>query len=416
MRLRRRFHLKLRLILALSLTTFCGAAAELRTWTSEDGRTVQAELVDVLNGEAVLKIPGRPGTSRVAVTRLSKEDQEYVKNWKKPGEEAKKREKGGKGGDEGAVDAEGYPIGGNSIVKRGKGGWPEVVALKERPSFTVVEEDKKAERFVYRSDHFEFVTTKRLSGEIVREFSRLFETTYEAVAALPLRVCPKPPENGYFRVILYASRDEYFAAGGIPGSGGMYHGRTKEVMVPLPNLGVKQIGERWVMEDREGNHLLIHEVTHQVMHDWLIFLPVWVTEGIAEYLTAGRYAPGRLTLRGYGKNMQEYKVGGGSRATKIRPLEKLMTMDDAAWAAAVEGGGAALNYRTAMLLFYYFCHEDGDGAGKAMIDYFQSRKGNPSGESEEADRKEYLLRGRDWTALTKDFKKGLASAGIRVDD
>src|SRR5690606_11027638 len=157
----------------------------------------------------------------------------------KPGEEAKKREKGGKGGDEGAVDAEGYPIGGNSIVKRGKGGWPEVVALKERPSFTVVEEDKKAERFVYRSDHFEFVTTKRLSGAIVRGCSRLLDTTYAAAAALPLCEYPKSPENGYCRVIQYASRDEYCAAGGIPGSGGMSHGRTQEVMVPLPNLGVK---------------------------------------------------------------------------------------------------------------------------------------------------------------------------------
>lgn len=433
----------------------CGQlAAESRMWTSTEGKNIQAELVDVLNGEAVLKVAGQTNTVRVPFARLSEGDREFIKSWKKPGApvpekqdksgkadpkkpaepkkpgapksddtdadedadaedddaDAKNKDDKDKDAEEETNDATGFPIGVNSVVKRDENGWPEVVALKEKPAFTVVKEDKTEDTFIYRSDHFEFTSTQRLSGEIVREFSRVFETSFEAVVCLPLRLNPKPPA-GFFKVKLFATADAYYTAGGIPGSAGMYTGRTKEIMVPLPFLGVKQIGQRWVLDDRDGNHTLVHEVVHQVMHDWLIFLPTWVTEGIAEYITAGRYSNGRLTLRGHGKNMEEYK-DSGDRETKVVALDKLMSMDDETWARALTTGGAGANYRTSMLLFYFFCHEDGDKTGKAMIDYFKARRKKYG--DDKAERESILIRGRDGATLMKDFKKGLASVGIRL--
>lgn len=396
------------------------AAAELRMWTSADGKNLQAELVDVLNGEAVLKIPGQAANSRVPFARLSAADQEYIKTWVKPAAPAKTppakpgKDAGAAGDDETLKDAGGFPIGGNSLVKRGGNGWPEVVALKEKPAFTVVKEEKSENAFIYRSNHFEFISTEKLSGEIVREFSRLFETTFEAVVALPLNLDPKPPA-GFFRVKLFETKSAYYAAGGLEGSAGMYTGRTKEIMVPLPFLGVKKIGERWILEDGDGNSTLVHEVVHQVMHDWLGVLPTWVTEGVAEYITAGRYSKGRLTLRGHGKNMLEYRQGGGRNVETIR-LDKLMTMDAGTWAKALTNDSAGVNYLSAMLLFYYFCHEDGDKTGKVMIDYFKARRAKGDfDDNDQKDREEFLIRGRDAAALQKDFRKGLASAGIRID-
>lgn len=409
------------LVVTLLLAAAAGmhpAGAESRMWTSTDGKSIQAELVDVLNGEAVLKIAGQPAPVRVPFARLSAPDQEYVKNWKKP--EAvpapgsppadDKSKPGTSGKPEPALDAQGFPIGTNSTVKRDTHGWPEVVALKEKPAFVIVKEDKVENDFIYRSDHFEFLSTQRLSGEIVREFSRLFETAFEVAVALPLRLNPKPPA-GFFRVRLFESDSAYLKAGGLKGSAGMYTSRTKEVMVPLPSLGVKRMGERWVLEDREGNHTLIHEVIHQVMHEWLPRLPVWIIEGAAEYVTAGRYGNGRLTLRGYGNNMEEYK-GGGSEL-KSTDLEKLMAMDHQTWIAALAKGGASRNYRSAMMLFYYFCHEDGDESGKNFIGYFHSRKGKRG--DDKVEREKYLLRGRDAETMRKDFKRGLGKVGIRLE-
>ncbi len=405
-------------LLAALLTATTGLAdvqAESRMWTSKEGKSIQAELVDVLNGEAVLKLNGQPAPVRVPFARLSAADQEYIKTWKKPepavggkpGDD--KAKPGGPGKTEPALDASGFPIGSNSTVKRDEHGWPEVVALKEKPAFIIVKEDKVENEFIYRSDHFEFISTQRLSGEIVREFSRLFETAFETAVALPLRLDPKPPA-GFFRVKLYDSMGAYLAAGGLSGSAGMYTGRTKEVMVPLPSLGVKKIGQRWVLEDRDGNHTLIHEVLHQVMHDWLPRLPVWMIEGAAEYVTAGRYGNGRLTLRGYGRKLEEYK-GGGSEV-KTADLEKLMAMDHETWINALSQGGASRNYRGALLLFYFFCHQDGDETGKNVIDYFQARKGKRGDDKEECEK--FLLRGRDVETLQKDFKRGLAKIGIRL--
>ncbi len=410
------------LVFAILLSALTSVWAESRMWTSADGKHIQAELVDVLNGEAVLRVPGQANLSRVPFARLSLNDQEYIKGWVKPGAPPPKTDAPKKPGSkpdpeakeetEIKVDATGFPIGNNSSVKRSEHGWPEVVALLEKPTFTVFKEDKKENVFIYQSDHFEFHSSQRLSGEIVREFSRLFETTYEMVVALPLRLNPKPPA-GFFRVKLFATTEEYFTAGGLAGSAGVYMGRTKEVMVPLPYLGVKQIGERWILDDRDGNHTLVHEVVHQVMHDWLNCLPVWVTEGIAEYITAGRYAAGRITLRGYGNNMNEYK-NGGSRGGGHTPLDKLMEMDSNTWAGALAGGAASRNYRSAMLLFYYFCHEDDDKTGKKLIEYFAARR-QQRGDEDKEDREEYLIRGRDPAALQKDFKRGLASVGVRLD-
>lgn len=401
------------LLMAVVLTGAGRLQAESRMWTSTDGKFIQAELVDVLNGEAVLMVTGQPAPVRVPFARLSQADQEYIKTWTKPGPApgAAEKKAADKTKPEGVeLDATGFPIGKNSTVDRDKHGWPEVVALKAKPSFTLVKEDKETKEFIYRSDHFEFVSTQRLSGEIVREFSRLFETTFETAVALPLRLDPKPPAD-FFRVKLYESTQAYFEAGGLKGSGGMYTSRTKEVLVPLPNLGVKRMGERWVLEARDGNHTLIHEVTHQVMHSWMPRLPVWIIEGAAEYVQAGRYAPGRLTLRGYGKNLEQN--GAGGREVKTTDLETLMAMDHPAWLAALAKGGAGRNYRSAMLLFYYFCHEDGDQSGKQMIDYFQSRKGKRG--TDAVEREKYLLRGRDAETLRKDFKRGLASVGISLE-
>ena len=108
------------------------------------------------------------------------------------------------------------------------------------------------------------------------------------------------------------------------------------------------------------------------MHSWLPRLPVWIIEGAAEYLTAGRYAPGRLSLRAYGKNLEQN--GAGGREVRTTDLETLMAMDYPTWIGELAKGGAERNYRSAMLLFYYFCHEDGDQTGQHLIDYFQSRK------------------------------------------
>jgi len=384
-------------ILSLPMWLIVAAVhAETRTWTLPGGRTIRAELIDIRNGNAILLPPNGNVEVEVPTPGMDPLDRAAVEGWVPPGRRG---------------------AGPNAEVQRSDTGWPLTVMLKEPPSVTIVEQDKERSRFVYRSDHFEFTSTQRLNAEIIREFGRLFEVTYEAVAALPLRIRPEPP-RGYFKVQLYASEASYRLAGGPEGSGGLFRGSTGEVMVPLPNLGgVKSAADRWTMVSREGNQPLIHEVTHQVMGAWLSVLPVWVVEGSAEYLAAGRYSTGKLTLHPDFDNManflRDYK-GVEGRDIDIRHPMRLMVTDHEKWRRDLAGREGLKNYYSAMLLFYYFCHADGDGSGRGMIEYFKARAVSKSPYDDTAERERYLLRGRDWKALWDDVSKAFAVRKYRV--
>jgi len=381
----------------LFLSALTGAAlAELRTWTLPDGRTLNAGISGIEDGK-VLLLPANGTTSVPVFThQLRGTDRAAVDAWVPPGRRAP---------------------GVNAEITRNPSGWPLTVALKEDPAFTVVEENRDAQRYIYRSDHFEFTSRQRLNGRIVREFSRLFELTFETVAALPLRLDPEPP-RGYYQVVLYASSAEYVAAGGPKKSGGLYRGSTGEVMVPLPSLGVrKQRAGHWTMEDPGSNQPLLHEVTHQVMGPWLTVLPMWLIEGAAEYIAAARCSPRKLTLHAGPDNLFTFlreQMGVPNRAIDLRHPQRLMVMDFDKWQRDLAGRDGIKNYYSAMLLFYYYAHLDGDGTGRHLMAYFKARVASPTPDDDTADRAAHLLRGRSWEDLWNDIARALAAYKVKL--
>lgn len=371
------------------------AAAAPRAWTLPDGRQLRATMTGIEGGKVQLLPHNGKATVSIPTAGLIPEDRSIVDAWVPEGRRA---------------------AGSNAVVRRDAAGWPTMVALREDPSVTVVEENRERRRFVYRSDHFEFVSSQRLNGEIVREFSRLFEVTYESVAALPLGIHPEAP-RGWFRVQLYATEAEYEAAGAPPASGGLFRGSTGEVMVPLPNLGVKQVKNRWIMDNRDGNQPLIHEVTHQVMGAWLSVLPVWFVEGSAEYLAAGRCANGKLTLHADFDNLAAFlheQKGIAGRDIDLRHPQRLMIMSHDQWAKDLAGPGGIKNYYSAMLTFYYFCHADGDGSGRNLIEYCKARVASLTPSDDRLERDRYLLRGRSWETLWQEMIKAFAARRYRI--
>ena len=55
--------------------------AEMRGWTNSSGKTIQAELVDVTEGKAVLNMNEQ--NFPVIIASLSAVDQEFIKEWQK---------------------------------------------------------------------------------------------------------------------------------------------------------------------------------------------------------------------------------------------------------------------------------------------------------------------------------------------
>lgn len=366
------------LLLVFSLAAIASSQEAERAWTSADGKKMTGTLeafdgvtVQIRTAKAAFKFP---------ISRLSPEDQKYIKDWaaNKPA----------------AV-----------------GPWPDFVEVPlDLPVQTVSEAEGTC---IYRSPHFEFRSPIRLSQSVIREFARIFEATFEAVKALPVGFDPKANESGFFVTELFRTKEEYYAAGGPEGSGGVYKTRDDKIMIPLEFLGVKAVGNRFILEPRGDNDVLKHEIAHQVTRRWLLLSDVWFVEGLAEYIAAARYKDGRYTFKNIAGSVEEYVFQRTDQtAYPMLPVETLLNITFQEWAAALTGSGINRNYPSANLLMFYFLHLDGDGKGTAVAEYLRALD---KGEDQAAAMKKHLVRDREMAALSQDVRDKLRGVGIRVE-
>ncbi|MGV3664382.1 MAG: SHD1 domain-containing protein [Prosthecobacter sp.] len=388
--------------LSLSVPSHAQAPAN-RTWTSTDGRKIEAAFVAV-EGESV-KIRMTNGSFfTVPLVRLSAEDQAYAKS------------QAAAAGNAAAPAKPGQPV----VMAT----WPRSISLEDRPEVVVVREDAAKNEYVYRSPHYEFQCDSRLGSNVVREFGRIFESTWLINCLFPLDLKPEPEKlREIFLARLFTNKSDYMQEGGIEGSAGVYMSGKKALMVPLSSLGVRMVGSRVTLENNndDDNATLIHEITHQMMNHWLGVLPTWYIEGSAEYVEMLEYKRnGGFSLIGVERQMKTYAQRmsqGQGKTFNMVDLEELMGLDGARWAAALGGkpGGATANYGSAGMLTFYFYHLDGKGDAANMIAYLRQTKEAKNAEEEKAAVKTHLLRERTYAQLAEDVKKAFRKEGIDIE-
>lgn len=296
--------------------------------------------------------------------------------------------------------------------------WPTIVALKDVPEVTVVKEDEAGKEFIYQSPHYEFHSPALLGASVVREFARIFETTYQANWALPLGYKPAPEEgHERFQCMLYKTKEDYFDAGGMAGSAGVYSGKDRQIMVPLESLGVKFFGKRVALDRNGDNDTLIHEITHQMMNAWLGKLPVWFIEGSAEYVRMAKYDHGKMSFVNREKNLQGFLQDRGSdgKSWTMTPLKYLMSMDHRTWAEAMGGSGksANRNYGSAGVLVYYFYHCDDKGDAAHTRDFLKALSDRDDTSNLKAVT-QHLLRDFTYAQLQEAVEKALRKEGVKI--
>ena len=316
-----------------------------RAWKTTEGGLSRRRVVSFDGTNVVLRM-ANGSRAQAPATKLSAEDQQYLVDWQKK-----------------------QPI--NTAM-------PDQVGVEtSQVKAEVVSEDPVAEKFVYRTEHFEFESQGKLNQVLLRDVARNFEATYELLKALPWHIDPRPASGDLFHARLLKNKEAYYAAGGMQNSGGMYSRQMKYFLVPFESIGVKLVGKAYAKDENFETHTMVHELTHQMMHFWLGYLPQWVVEGTAEYTGTLPLHTGQFRLAAAKNGLRDYLAFLKNRTKngvpEPYPLEQLFPITNEQWNEVLDRDPRESGrlYFTSFLLVYYFMHLDGKGDGQLFARYFR---------------------------------------------
>jgi len=348
--------------------------SESRLWKNGQGRSIEARL-NFVEGDAVHLILTDGRDALVSLAALSQEDQDYIAGMKKKG---------------------------------------LTYALHPKPEEpkieTSIEVSGGPDR--YFTEHFEFTSTQAVSTGFVMEAGRVFEGTHAAMAALPLGLKISPSgdskyfqtsflTNGEFRKVL----SESTAHGKTKDVAGIYIMARKKVFVPYSQLGVQKNGSQLTLRKGSDTSTLIHEITHQLMHDWLALMPLWLAEGTAEYMASVPYQNGRFEFRNAEEGVKERLISRGVSSgdhIQLPKPEKFLVMKPGDWKGSSEDYAAALTYA------YYFMHLDRPEAPGAPLAAYIRLLGEAKDETNQLIT-EYNKAVKDYNAGIEDYNHSVVS-------
>jgi len=379
----------LALALAFAATTAMPVAdaGEVREWTDTRGRTLRAEFLGAEDGTVRVRRVRDDRVFRIAIDRLSEKDRAFV------------RDRRDEASPEAAKESSPTPP-----------EWPRRVEAPRDFEVEIVRKDRDRQTFVYRTPHFEVRSNVELVRSLVREASRIFEATFLAVEALPIELRPQPPgDDAYYEAQIFETVEQYHAAGAIQGSAGVYRSRDEKILMPIQSLGVKKQSSGYGIDDDKSRDILVHELTHQLMGAWNRKVPIWVSEGLAEFMERVPYVS--ETFRFDRMDLPDALRGRGDEQ-RVMPLERLIHLTNSEWRANFQKrpDDVTAYYQSAFLLAYYFLRLDGEGNAERFHAYFRAiENGAPPEQALEK-----LLDDRDFEALAEDFRRALNRENVDV--
>jgi hypothetical protein len=434
--------LALILPLAVAVSLVAQQVTALRTWTDTQGRKVEASFGG-LQGDSVQLTLKNGQVVPYPLAQLCAEDQAFAKSQPAtpPAPAASSS----------TANASIATAPASTRPPPDKRVWPDKIEVSARTmeKLQLVVEEPANRKYVYRTDSFEFVSQDKLAGSVMTEIARTFEATRLLVAGLPWGIlCTPPPPLERYQAALYETREDYFNNGGPQNSGGVYDSGDMIFKIPFPSLGLERRGKTWFKNENYRNDTLVHEITHQMMHDYLRFLPKWVIEGSAEYTELMPYNAGTFRVGSHKTGIKDHvsQNRSGDGIINLGSIRQHLTMTRDQWdTTASDTSIMRVLYLRSALLVYYFNHLDGTGQGERFIDFFEGVFGevqamqaffaNPAVKRFPGGRFSYptsltppdmkpesapfkhidkLLAGRDYGKLAADIVEGYRAVGIKV--
>ncbi len=377
-------------------------AGEMRSWTDLRDRSIEARMLGMEGESVILELKdGRKVPFPLA--KLCAADAEFARSQENEGDAGKAAT---------TQDPAGLQEPGLSFDAP----WPDRIKYGEDPEITVVEEDAEKKRFIYESANYRYTSDVRLSKTVVKGFAVMFEATYLFCRSLPIGLDGGKRTDGKLQIRLFEKFNDYVDAGGPPSSAGVFQGRDAHVLVPLTSLGVRPVGDGYMLDRDKSSKTLPHELTHQLTAE-AYFEPGgmgWFTEGIAEYIAVTPYRSGAYSVRNNHRDIIDYATGYGSKGNGGRALGTeiqlpgLKTFMLQSYQSFLEK--TQLNYGAGLLITYYFLQMDGDGDAKRIKQFLKALRDGATGEEALAA----LLDGRTFEQLETEVTKAWKRRGVEL--
>lgn len=296
----------------------------LRTWSDRSGRELVAEFLYFRDGLVGLKLKsGREAA--VGLETLSQDDQDYVF-------------------EQSVAD----------VFEFQPTEMPDLVGVKDGE---IVVTGGPA---IYETEWFQFENEETVSKDFVHEAAQIFEATRAAIQSLPLGLNAIPPKGmPKFKAQFVTKENFQLFLHNSPQIttpdiiAGVYDPGLKSIIVPYDQIGARMKNGQMNLKKSSDASTLIHEITHQLMYDRLPLVPLWFSEGIAEYMASIPYHDGVYDFSKASEGLKRRLISRyGSVKVKLPKLKELLDQNRNEWKAQTN------DYASSLVYTYYFMHLD----------------------------------------------------------
>jgi hypothetical protein len=225
---------------------------------------------------------------------------------------------------------------------------------------------QSGQEFIYQTKHFELRSPTVLSQHNLSHFATTAESVPSVLALLPLPLLGMPKDaadnDTLGKVLIYPNEEAFLKAGGTHGAAGYYSGRKQAIMLradtflsPPPRAGSR-------LPPKANYDLLVHEFTHLCMHRDLAYLPVWFTEGTAEYIAASHENKGVYQFSNITSSIRKHilkNLPQDKEFVVLPGIVETMSLTHKTWKERIETGFAKDHYRsyaTSLLIIHTLFH------------------------------------------------------------
>jgi hypothetical protein len=248
----------------------------------------------------------------------------------------------------------------------------------------------KAKLQKYESDYYTIFTD--LDIEVVREAAARLRAMAEEYNRRTKGFAGTMTKK--FPFYLFSNSPDYYAAGGPKDSSGVYTGGSLMAAAPKgsPNDRV------WHVVQHEGFHQFAHVVISSR-------LPVWVSEGLAEYFGEGIWT-GDGIVTGVMPSSKLDRVQKSIKENQVLPFQEMVGINQKDWNDKVGTPDGTRNYEQAWAMVHFLVHAEDGKYRKEFSGFMVDVSRGKSARQAFADRF-----GGDMQAFEKRYRDWWASMG-----